>query len=151
MLNSLALLLAAMPLFSVSAPPYDVHADARAEIARMLQCAREEQKPLLLMFGANWCEWCRDLDHLLGTDKQLARLADEAVLRFNVDIGDYDRNLDVAEQYGLKNLDDSGIPMLVVLRPDGSVQALKNADDFVVGSHYAKGQLRRFLRSYLKR
>ena len=52
---------------------------------------------------------------------------------------------------GSKSLDDTGIPMLVVLRPDGSVQALKNSEDFVVGSRYARSSVRRFLRSYSKR
>jgi thioredoxin 1 len=150
MLNSMVVLLAVGPLLSLAPPPYDEHADARTEIERMLECAREEQKPLLLMFGANWCEWCRGLDQILGKDKELSKLADHTFLRLNVDIGDYDRNLDVAEQYGLKDLDDTGIPMLVVLRPDGSVKERKSADDFVVGSHYAKSSLRRFLQLHAK-
>ena len=68
----------------------------------MLDCARAEKKPLLLMFGANWCEWCRGLDQLLGDDKELAKLGDAVFLRLNVDIGQYDRNLDVAHSMGSK-------------------------------------------------
>jgi hypothetical protein len=56
----------------------------------------------------------------------------------------------LAADYGLTTLDDTGIPMLVVLRPDGSVQAVKNSEDFVVGSHYARETVRRFLQSYAK-
>jgi len=150
MLNHATMLIAAIPLLSFTPQPYDERADARAEIARMLQCAREEQKPLLLMFGANWCPWCRKLDQLLATDKEIAPLADEIFLRLNVDIGEYDRNLALAAEYGLSTLDDTGIPMLVVLRPDGSVHAVKNSEDFVVGSGYAKGTVQRFLKSFAK-
>ena len=75
----------------------------------MLQCARAEQKPLLLMFGANWCPWCRELDRMLARDKDLSRLADETFLRL-MDIGRYDRNLALAADYGLTTLDDTGIP-----------------------------------------
>jgi len=152
MLNQATVLLAAMAVLSPPAPqPYDEGADARVEVARMLECARAEGKPLLLMFGANWCPWCRDLDRLLATDKELSPLADEVFLRLNVDIGQYDRNLALAAEYGLKSLDDTGIPMLVVLRPDGSVRAVKNSEDFVVGSGYAKGTVQRFLKSYARR
>jgi thioredoxin 1 len=150
MLNQATILLVLMPVLSSPPQPYDERADARAEVARMLQCARSEQKPLLLMFGANWCPWCRELDRMLARDKDLSRLADEAFLRLNVNIGQYDRNLALAADYGLTTLDDTGIPMLVLLRPDGSVQAVKNSDDFVVGSHYARDAIRRFLQSYAK-
>jgi thioredoxin 1 len=106
---------------------------------------------VLLVFGANWCPWCRELDRVLTKDKALSALADEAFERLNVSIGDYDRNLDLAAEYGLTNLDDTGIPMLVVLRPDGSLQAVKNSDDFVTGSRYDKNAVRRFLCSFAKR
>jgi len=116
----------------------------------MLQCAHAEQKPLLLMFGANWCPWCRELDRILARDKFLSTLVDEVFLRLNVNVGQYDRNLGLAAEYGLTNLDDTGIPMLVVLRPDGSLHALKNSEDFVAGSGYDKESIRHFLSSYAK-
>jgi thioredoxin 1 len=151
MVNVMALLLAGTPLLNAATQPYDEAADARREIARMLECARDERKPLLLVFGANWCPWCRKLDRLLATDTRLSRLADAGFLRFNVDIGQYDRNLDLARHYGLEALDDTGIPMLVVLRPDGSVQGVKNSDDFVSRSRYVAGSIERFLRAQGKR
>ena len=150
MLNVIALLLTGVTLLPAGSQPYDEHADARAEIGRMLECAKAEGRPLLLMFGANWCPWCRKLDRLLTTDRRLARLADDAVLRLNIDVGQYDRNLDLARRYGLEALDDTGIPMLVVLRPDGTVQGVKNADDFVSGSRFVSGSIERFLLAYKK-
>ena len=151
MLNQVALLFLLLPFASAAPQPYDERADARVELGRTLECARAAQKPVLVMFGANWCPWCRELDRVLTKDKSLATLADEVFERLNVNIGDYDRNLDLAAQYGLTNLDDTGIPMLVVLRPDGSLQALKNSDDFVKGSRYDKDAVRRFLCSFAKR
>jgi protein disulfide-isomerase len=128
---------------AASPGPYDPRADARREIARMLECARDEGKPLLLMFGANWCPWCRDLDRLLTRDPRLAKVVDEGFLRFNV--GQYDRNQDLLAAYGIHDLEDTGIPRLVVLRPDGTVRAVKDADDFVSGSRYVKRRIQAFL------
>ena len=150
MLKLAALVLLLLPVPSRSPDPYDEHANARAEIDRMLQCARDEGKPMLVMFGANWCPWCRDLDQLLECDRQLSAEADRVFLRLNVDIGQYDRNLDLAAGLGLSNLDDTGIPMLVILSPDGSVRGIKNSEDFVVRSHYSRDRIRRFLDSYAR-
>jgi hypothetical protein len=51
MLNQAAMPFALLPLLAAPPAPYDERADARAELARMRQCARAEQKPLLVMFG----------------------------------------------------------------------------------------------------
>ena len=150
MLKLATLTVAMTPLVAVPNGPYDETANPRAEIARMLQCARDEGKPVLLMFGANWCEWCQALDRKLMADKDLATLVDAVFLRLNIDIGSFDRNLDVAADHGLGNLDDTGVPMLVVLRHDGAVDAVKNSEDFVVGSRYANDRIRRFIRAYEK-
>ena len=150
MLKVGALLLLLLPVPSAPQGPYDEQADARAEIDRMLQCARDEGKPLLVMFGANWCPWCRNLDTLLASDRQLSAQTDRVFLRLNIDIGEYDRNMDLAAGFGLSNLDDTGIPMLVILAPDGSVRGIKNSDDFVVRSHYSRDRIRRFLDSYAR-
>jgi thioredoxin 1 len=151
MLKLAALVLLLLPVASPSQGPYDEHADARAEMDRMLQCARDEGKPLLVMFGANWCPWCRDLDQLLDCDRQLSPEADRVFLRLNVDIGQYDHNMDLAAGLGLSNLDDTGIPMLVILSPDGSVRAIKNSEDFVVRRHYSRDRIRQFLASWKSR
>ena len=54
----------------------------------------------------------------------------------------------MAAEYGLKALDDTGIPMLVVLRPDGSVREVKNSEVFVAGHRYSRRRVRQFLLSY---
>jgi len=58
--------------------------------------------------------------------------------------------LDLAAGFGLSNLDDTGIPMLVILAPDGSIRGIKNSEDFVVRSRYSRDRIRRFLESYAR-
>lgn len=141
-------LLALVVLAGSQGQVYDERADARVEIRRMLDCAREEGKPLLLTFGANWCEWCQDLHTLLSADRELASLLDDNYLTLSVDVGDLDRNIALAAEYGVRDLDDTGIPVLVVLRAAGDVAVVKNADDFVKGERYSRSRVRDFLRKY---
>jgi protein disulfide-isomerase len=101
-----------------AAPPYDEAADAQAEIKQALATAGSTKRPVLVIFGANWCEDCRALDASLKTPKNAELVAKEFVV-VKVDVGNFDRNLPVVSQYG--NPIKRGIPAAVVLSPGNQV------------------------------
>ena len=97
---------------------YDPRADARADIAAALARSKADRLPVLLDFGADWCPDCHVLSAYLDSPEGRAKVGDRAhVVR--IDVGNWDRNLDVAKDYG--NVVDKGIPAVVVLEPDGSI------------------------------
>src|SRR5258708_4126705 len=51
---------------------FDPKARAETLIDGATVRARPEQKRILLLFGANWCPWCRRLHRILGTDPRIA-------------------------------------------------------------------------------
>lgn len=108
-LASLAFLLA--PL-SAAELPYDEKADARVDIARAIESARAAHREVLLVFGANWCKDCRMLDAELKQGR-LARLMAERYVVVKVDVGNFDKNLDLAQRYD--NPIKKGIPSIAVL------------------------------------
>lgn len=95
--------------------PYSATADAKADVAQALADARAARVPVLLIFGANWCEDCRALDQALkeGKNAQLMRQEFKVV---KVDVGNFDHNLDVAHAYG--NPLKKGIPAAVLVSSD---------------------------------
>jgi thioredoxin 1 len=106
------------PLASPKEMPYDESADARADIAAALARARDEGKAVLLTFGANWCRDCR----VLGSAMATPPLADAIAARFvvvDIDVGNWDKNLDVAHAWG--NPIAKGIPSIVVADARGTV------------------------------
>jgi protein disulfide-isomerase len=105
------LLLAACTL-AAARGPYDETADARAEIAAARVAAQSTRQPLLLVFGANWCPDCKVLD-LAFKDGASAALIASRYKVVKVDVGRFDRNLDVARAYGVPL--KSGIPAVAVL------------------------------------
>lgn len=108
----------AVALAAAAALPYDASADARADIRGALAHAQRTHRNVLVVFGANWCEDCRALDKALHAPRNAALMSREFEV-VKVDVGKFDRNLDVAADYG--NAVAKGIPSAVVLSPAGAI------------------------------
>jgi thioredoxin 1 len=97
--------------------PYDEKANARADVTRALAQAQADHKNVLLVFGANWSEDCRELDEAMhGKSRPLIDGRFELV---RIDVGNFDKNLDLARRYG--DPIKQGIPALVELSADDQV------------------------------
>jgi protein disulfide-isomerase len=103
---------------SAAAGPYDEGVDAQAALQQALAAARSDGHPVLVIFGANWCEDCRALDQAM----KRGRNADQIAHTFDVvkiDVGNFNRNLALVREYG--NPIQKGIPAAVVLSPENQV------------------------------
>ena len=98
--------------------PYDETADAHQDIADALKVANKSNKYILLEMGGNWCPDCRTLGAYL-TREDIKAWLDDRFIVVPVDVGEWDKNIDIAEQYG--NPISEGIPALVVLDKNENV------------------------------
>lgn len=97
---------------------YRADLNAQDEIAHTIAEAGKEHKRVILVFGANWCGDCYALDYAFHQPR-IEPLLDSNFKVVHVDVGRYDRNLDLAQKYHV-NL-EKGIPSLAVLTPQGGV------------------------------
>ena len=112
--------------------PYDEHADADAAVAAGKARARDHNKLLLIDLGGNWCPDCRIL---AGTMEQpeLKAFVEAHYEVVTVDVGRFDKNLQIPAHYGItKRLD--GVPSVLVVDPvsdrlidSGHISALSDA------------------------
>ena len=100
--------------------PYDKAADAHKDIEAALRQARADDRLVLLDFGANWCLDCIVLSRLFE-DKTVRSFLQDNFHVVQVDVGNWDRNLDVSRKYGSPI--DNGIPAVVILAGSGDVIA----------------------------
>ena len=98
--------------------PYDESADAHADVAAALARAASEGKAVLLTFGANWCPDCRVLGNAMTTPPLAAAIAARFVV-VDIDVGNWDKNLDVVQAWGAPI--EKGIPSIVVADGRGTV------------------------------
>src|SRR5262249_25624304 len=106
----------------VEKPVYDESAIGSEQLAAALAKAKKENRRVLVQWGANWCGWCRMLAALEKSDRAVAR---ELLYEYDVvkiDIGKWDKHVDLAAKYGA-DLKKSGVPFLTILDADGKVLA----------------------------
>lgn len=101
-------------------------ADAKAQIRTAVLQAGYEHKHVLLDFGGNWCEDCQLLN-IYFHDPGNASLLANNYIQVDVNVGEYDKNLDVVRKYGIPL--NKGVPALAVLDGSGKLlYAQKNAE-----------------------
>ena len=135
---------ALLAAFAVAAPlPYDESADAKAAVRQALGTAKKSQVPVFVIFGANWCEDCRALDRAIQSGKNAELLAREFKV-VKVDIGNFDRNLDLVAAYG--NPIQKGIPAAVILSASNEVLYATRAGELADARRMSESGIYDFLR-----
>ena len=98
--------------------PYNEAADAKVDIQQALTQASAANTPVIVVFGANWCGDCRALDAAMKTGASAPLFArDFKIVKVNV--GRFDKNVDVAKSYGVPL--EKGIPAVAILSPHNEV------------------------------
>jgi len=111
--------------------PYDESADAHVTLQRGLDEARASGKDLLVFFGANWCQDCRELDKALH-GRTAALIAARFVV-VKIDVGNFDKNFAVVKRYGYPT--GKGIPAAVVLTPADKLVYATRAGELADARH----------------
>ncbi|KQZ19744.1 thioredoxin family protein [Caulobacter sp. Root1472] len=102
--------------------PYDEKADANAEVAAAAKRAKAAHKLLLIDLGGNWCPDCRILAGVMRLPEVRA-FVDQHYEVVTVDVGRFDRNLEVPERYGVSDLE--GVPALLIVDEGGQLRNRK--------------------------
>ena len=112
--------------------PYDDHADADAAVADAKARALARHKLLLIDLGGNWCPDCRILAGTMALPEVKA-FVDTHYEVVTVDVGRFDRNLQIPAHYGITRRLD-GVPSILIVDPtadrlidSGHVAALSDA------------------------
>jgi thiol:disulfide interchange protein len=106
---------------------YSAEADPKSDIAAALKQASLEHKRVILDFGGDWCGDCQVLDIYLHQSPNL-ELFDKNFLLVHVDIGQFDKNLDIAEKYNIPL--KKGVPALAVLDAGGKLLYSQQVAEF---------------------
>ena len=121
---------------------YPSDADAKKEIEDALKQAAAGKKRVLLVFGGNWCYDCHVLDRALH-EGPAGKLMKESFLLVHVDIGEANKNLDLAKKYKIPL--DKGVPAIAILGGDGGLLYSSGEGEFEAARTMMKKDLVAFL------
>ncbi len=124
---------------------YPANADAKREIDEALERAVKNKKRVLLIFGANWCYDCHVLDRALH-EGSAGQIVKERFVLVHVDIGEGDKNLDLAKKY--KTPLDKGVPAVAILKGDGTLLYSSGDGEFESARTMMKKDLKAFLQRW---
>ena len=124
---------------------YPTDADAKKEIDEALNQVAGKKKRVLLVFGANWCYDCHVLDRALH-EGSAGEIVKKSFLLVHVDIGEGDKNLDLAKKYKIPL--EKGVPAVAVLASDGSLLYSSGDGEFEAARKMMKKDLVVFLTSW---
>lgn len=128
--------------------PYDESADTKIILKSALASAQAAQVPVLVIFGANWCEDCRALDRTMNTARN-AQLISRSFKVVKVDVGNFDKNLEIAEAYG--NPTKQGIPAAILLSPGGKLVYATRAGELADARRMSESGVYEFLAGVARR
>src|SRR5882724_11099724 len=127
---------------------YPENADAKAEIAEALTTAAKTHRRVILVFGGNWCYDCHALDAAFRS-VEIAPIVNRNFVVVHVNIGEYDKNLDLAEKYDVPL--KRGVPASAVLEGDGTLVVSQKNQEFEKARSMATEDVLAFLEKWKPR
>jgi len=124
---------------------YLANAEAKKEIDEALEKAVKDKKRVMLIFGANWCYDCHVLDRALH-EGDAGQIVKEKFVLVHVDIGEGDKNLDLAKKYQTPL--DKGVPAVAILKGDGTLLYSSGDGEFESARTMMKKDLTAFLQRW---
>ena len=91
---------------------------ARADIQKAVAIAAAQHQQTLVIFGASWCGDCKALNASIKEGKAAPLFAKDFQI-VHVDVGQFDKNEDVADSYGVPL--KKGIPAVAIVSTNNTV------------------------------
>lgn len=124
---------------------YNASIDAHEEIADAVKKAGAEHKRVLVVFGGNWCFDCHVLDEAFHS-ADIAPTLNKSFVVIHVDIGQMDKNLDIAKKYDIPL--ERGVPAIAVLDADGKLLFSQKRGEFEAARSMAPEDILAFLHKW---
>lgn len=121
--------------------PYVMGQDATHELRAAVEASRHDGKTVLVVFGGNWCIWCRRLDYEFHHDPVIAP---EITQHFRVIHVDQAANRALDARWGTPSR--FGLPVIVVLNAQGEPSLTQNTGDLELGPGHSRTRVMAFLR-----
>lgn len=123
---------------------FDPSRDAAADIAFGIELAKKSNKRVLLDVGGEWCPWCKKLDAMFHTDKEVAETLAKNFVVIKVNYSQENENKKVLSKYP----EIPGYPHLFVLDGKGKLLHSQDTGLLETGDHHDHDKVMTFLKKW---
>lgn len=123
--------------------PYHMGEDGHGPLQRALAQSRGDHRTVVVMFGGNWCIWCRRLDYSLTHDPVLS-----PIVRDHFRFVHVDSRANHALDDELGHPTSHGVPVLVVLDAEGHPVFTQDTGLLELGQGHSRTRVEAFLRRF---
>jgi thioredoxin-related protein len=135
-LISIFFLFASFLVFSQDqAKPYNINADAKADLQKAILAANAQNKHVLIQIGGNWCPWCLRFHAMATSAQKVDSLIRADYVYLMINYSKENKNMDVMKQLEYPNR--FGFPVFVVL--DGKGKRIHTQDSGLLEHATVKG------------
>src|SRR5256885_16709970 len=113
--------------------------------AEALASAAKTHRRVILVFGGNWCYDCHALDAAFRS-AEIAPIVNKNFVVVHVNIGEYDKNLDLAEKYDVPL--KRGVPASAALGSVGTLLYSQKQGEFESAKRISKEDVVAFLEKW---
>jgi len=111
--------IASLKELTVPDAPYDEKANADAQVDAAIARAKKSGKRVMIDLGGNWCADCRIMAGLMELP-EMERFLSAHYEIVSVDVGRFNRNLQIPARYGITQRLE-GVPAFLVVTTDGKL------------------------------
>ncbi len=117
------------------AKPYNINADAKADLQKAIATAKAQHKHVLVQVGGNWCSWCLRFHAIAVGPTKVDSLLRADYVYLLINYSKENKNMDVMKELEYPNR--FGFPVFVVL--DGKGKRLHTQDSGLLEHATVKG------------
>jgi len=111
--------IASLKELTVPDAPYNEKANADAQVDAAIARAKKNGKRVMIDLGGNWCADCRIMAGLMELP-EMERFLNAHYEIVSVDVGRFNRNLQIPARYGITQRLE-GVPAFLVVTTDGKL------------------------------
>lgn len=127
--------------------PYNPEANAHSDVETALATSKAEGTMTIIAMGANWCHDSRGFAWQFEKDRFQTLLKNNYRLVY-VDVGKKNRNIDIAQKFGVDNI--VGTPTVFIIGPDGDVLNLETAPTWRNAASRSEDEIFDYFESFIK-
>ncbi len=129
---------------------FDEQTSGKSLVNAALARAKTEHKDVVLLFGANWCPYCRQLHKLLESNPAVHEVVNRSFIVVPIDVGtsSRNRNTDIIDRYD-SNVFTDGTPSVVILDAEGKRLAPTKSNPWSAKNPIEEARVLAFLKDAL--